>query len=118
MVDLDLLSVGALDELGYLLQEEARRRRRTLDDPAAWGAFEAAEELLTDGWRSSSLKDVGKVRTACRRLIVEGWRAEQIIDAMTRIALHTCPEAGVAHLAVAEGIVDGEMVLVIHGRAA
>jgi hypothetical protein len=110
-VDLDNLDVGQREELGYLLLEEARRLRRTLREDAAWGAWQAAP-LAGTGWATSDLADVGRVRIAVRRLMtLDHWEPHQIREAMMAVALHVCPERGIAHLAVEAGIEDGTRIL-------
>jgi hypothetical protein len=107
-VDLDVLSPGELDELAWLLRDEAARGRRRLPVEEAWAAFHAAP--LTPAWERSQLADVGRVRAAARWLIIGGWRPEQIIDAMLAVAIHVSPDKGVAEEAVAAGVVDGNRV--------
>jgi hypothetical protein len=111
LVDLDNLSIGMRDELGSLLREEARRLRRTLDEEQAWGAWRDAP-LEGTGWEYSLLADVGRVRVGTRRLMtVDRWQAHQIVDAMLAVALHVCPDAEIARLAIWAGIADAQRIL-------
>ena len=101
-----------MDELAWLLREEAARARRRLTEDRAWGAWASAP--LTPGWALSGLRDVGRVRIATRMLVtLDRWRPEQIRDSMLAVALHVCPERGIAELAVAAGIEDAETVIAI-----
>jgi hypothetical protein len=110
-VDLDNLDVGQREELGYLLLEEARRLRRTLREDAAWGAWQAAP-LAGTGWATSDLADVGRIRIATRRLMtIDLWQPHQIRKAMLAVALHVCPDAVIAEMAVDAGIEDGTRIL-------
>ncbi len=110
LIDLDSLTPGEMDELAWLLRREAAWARRTLSEDRAWAAWASAP--LTPGWALSCLSDVGRVRIATRILItLDHWRADQIRDAMLAVALHVCPERGIAELAVAAGIEDAEAIL-------
>lgn len=110
IVDTDTLTAGEKDELASLLRDEARRERRRLTESEAWGAFWTAR--LTPGWASSDFADIGRVRIACRQLLVlERWQAHQVVEAMTAVAMHVCPEAGIAHMAVEAGIADALRLL-------
>jgi hypothetical protein len=110
LLDIDELSASEKDEWAHLLSREAARDRRTLTTTEAYEAFLAAP--LTGGWVNSHLADVGRIRIATHRLIVvDRWRPDQIVLAMTTLAIHVCPEKGIAELAIADGIEDALEIL-------
>jgi hypothetical protein len=107
---LDELDATDLEHLAGVLRERARMRRVLLTYDEALDAFEQAPVSIF--WARSPYTDVGRIRTACRILVAERrWHPEQIIEAMTTIALEVCPHPLVAHEAVARGIADGRRVL-------
>jgi len=102
---LDQLAPDDLDHLGHVLLDRARRRRTRLTEEQAWAAWQAAP--LTTDWAASVLVDVGRVRIATRLLIDQwGYSPQRVAEAMLPVALHVCPDAGIAELAVAAGLAD------------
>lgn len=110
LVDLNRLSPAELDELGALLRDEAARRRVRLSGAEAWRAWETV--ALTPGWQRSRWADIGRLRLATRRLIGQGWRAEQVAEPMLAVAQIVVERAlgradrKIAEAAVAGGIAD------------
>jgi hypothetical protein len=105
-LDLDGLNPKELEELAWAIRQEAERRRRHLSVEAAFEAWRQAP--LSERGERSPMADVLRVRNATSRLIHEyGWRPEQVVAAMTEVALHVSPDRGVAEEAVAAGIADG-----------
>jgi hypothetical protein len=110
VLDLDALSTAEKDELGYLLRREAARERRVLSTSEALEAFLSAP--VSEWWARSRYNAVGRIRIACRRLIViDRWRREQIRLAMSVLAIHVCPDAQIAEMAVEAGIEDAFQIL-------
>jgi hypothetical protein len=92
----DQLNVEQLGQLGALLTARANLRR-TLTEQACWDAVMAAP-----------LTDVGRVRIACRILIIHRHlHPEQIYDPMLSVAHMVCPHPSTAEEVVACGIADG-----------
>jgi hypothetical protein len=101
----DQLNVEQLGQLGALLTARANLRR-TLTEQACWDAVMAAP--LTEGWLRSRFADVGRVRIACRILIIHRHlHPEQIYDPMLSVAHMVCPHPSTAEEVVACGIADG-----------
>lgn len=110
VIDLDNLTPGEKEEWAYLAQREAARDRRTLTTTEALDAWMTAP--LTEGWKRSRYADVGRVRIAARRLItIDRWKPHQIRLALTTLAVHVCPDAQIAQMAIEAGIEDALEIL-------
>lgn len=99
------LDADSLDQLGSVLRERARLRRRVLTADEARAAIASAP--LTPAWERSGLRDVGRVQAATRLLIEHGWHPEQVEGALRFVAEQVCPHPLVADEALAAGIADG-----------
>jgi len=96
------------DQLAHLagnLYARATERRTCITVDRARRAVALAP--LTPTWEKSILADVGRVRTAARLLVEQGWHPEQVVDAMAQVASEVIQQAHIEREAVACGLADG-----------
>ena len=100
------LDADALDHLGSLLRERARRRRVQITLDEAEHAVQSAS--LSPTWLPSRLADVGRVRAAARLFLERGHHPDQVRSPLIAVALDFVPHPLIAPAAVDAGIGDAE----------
>ena len=112
-IERHVAALGA-DELAHLaasLRARAAERRKSVTVEEAWDVYNMVPDL--PDWSWLGFQECGRVRKALEILV--GWRGfhpEQVVSAVTEVALEVCaPWAGavevIANEAVAAGIADG-----------
>lgn len=109
LIDLEatFARMGA-DQLAHLaanLYARATERRTCITVEQARRAVASAP--LTPTWELSILADVGRVRTATRILVEQGFHPEQVVDAMAQVASEVIVHPAIEREAVACGLADG-----------
>jgi len=100
------LTTEQMADIGASLVRRASNRRELISQDQARQAFISL--VLTPGWNSSRLSDLGRVRLATANLVQRGWLPEQIVEPMCVIAAGVSPHPLVAIEAVLRGIEDGD----------
>ena len=96
------------DQLAHLagnLYARATERRRCITVEEARRAVASAP--LTPTWELSILAPVGRVRTATRLFVEQGFHPEQVVDAMAQVASEVIAHPAIEREAVACGLADG-----------
>jgi hypothetical protein len=102
--ELDHRSAEELDQLASALHTRAVERRVLLTEAEALQAIGEAPD-----WDRPSTRfpEVGRVRSAARGLVIRRWHPEQIMPALTKVAIEVIGDRSVTVEAVSAGLADG-----------